>query len=117
MRKLDAYTRSPSNVAVFGDQGNLAGPVGSYWSALGASVFWWSGYNNNGVGFDWHRHARNPRLDGNGFYGARIDMCMADGHAQTFEGSFGVYPGTTDVVYNSPETPYPFMKPYEPGEE
>jgi len=111
-RKLDSYQRSPCDVVLVGDQTVVGGPIDTYWSAFGASAFWWSGYHPSyGLGFSWRRHARNMRVTETEVLGGRIVFLLADGHAQAYEASFPSYYPGMDVWFSSPGSPYPELNP------
>ncbi len=115
-RKIDSYTRSPGEVIWVGDQNRIGGPIGSWWSPYGANAFWWSGWHPQyGIGFSWRRHSRSVKVTADALYDGRIAFLLGDGHAKGYEASFGIiYPGEgTDVAFNSPGTPYPYMTPDE----
>jgi prepilin-type N-terminal cleavage/methylation domain-containing protein len=88
-RKLSGYSNSLSKVIWVGDQKNVNGPIDTWWSPCGASVFWWSGYDPNaGIGFYWLRHGRNARNEVDELYDGRIVFLLADGHAEAATESF-----------------------------
>jgi prepilin-type N-terminal cleavage/methylation domain-containing protein len=116
VRTLDNFTRSPGNVLLIGDQ-RCGWPMGSWYEAECAGVFWWSGSQGymyyGGLGFYWKRHNRNTRITGTEIVQGRAGFLLADGHAQMFEGTFPTYYVNTDISFSSPGTPYPYLEPNE----
>ncbi len=116
VKSLDSFTRSPSTVIFMGDRGTVStDPMGSNNATLGIFVFWWSGYNGNGMGFDWSRHSRKMRITENGVLGGRGALMLADGHAQGYSNvDFPVdIPGTDIACFPPPDPQYPSFHPYE----
>lgn len=111
MRKL-ASIRNASRVILIGERGSFNTDIGKldmYWSPAGTSVFWWSGYNDFGIGWDWSRHNRKYGIDGNRLRNGRAGFLMVDGHARSFEGNFDTDIGNTEIRQNWPGEPYPRM--------
>jgi prepilin-type N-terminal cleavage/methylation domain-containing protein len=99
----------PTTLILTGSGGNLGGPVGTYWSPYGASVYWWIGRNVYGLGFTWDRHSRTIRYADSHVYGARAVFSLVDGHAEICAGDFDT--DASYVRYNSPEGEFPRLIP------
>ena len=108
-RKIDDVP-TPANVILTGTRGNASEPVGSYWSACGSSVYWWSGVNVYGIGFLWDRHSRNMTMTDARISNGKATFVLADGHAVPCDGSFDT-PQGPGVRYNSPGSPCPELVP------
>lgn len=114
VRKL-ASIRNPTEVILIGERGTINrfgdGMLDHYWSPAGTSVFWWSGYNLFGIGWDWSRHDRLFRYDSTKLYNGRATFLLADGHVESLAGNFDLSIGNTDirgsVPDDSPLTMYP----------
>ncbi len=120
VRTLDSFSRSPSTVIFVGDRGNLGEgkqywPMGSWWSPPGVHVYWWSGNNQYGMGFDWNRHSRKMRITEDGVWGGKGNLLLADGHAQSYSDiDFPTYYPGTDIRFDPPPGPqYPTFYPNE----
>jgi prepilin-type N-terminal cleavage/methylation domain-containing protein len=115
LRTFGSFRRSPSGVVLVGERGNLSEPAGFPWSVAGTNIYWWSGYNANGSGMNWLRHAQNAKVTTTSTSGGRSAILLADGHAVMYESSFPHYimgsGGLEGIWYNPPDPSCPSLVP------
>ena len=100
VRRAEDMDYSASEVILIGDRGGNQIIGSSDYSAT--SVFWWSGSNRDGTGFNWRRHGADFEITATGVTGAKGCVALVDGHAETISCAFDATLPGTDVRYGAP---------------